>query len=96
MDPFTFRPLVRSYYSLINYLRADYKITDRYVDGYDKYGPKYRVETACGWSGWEWNLAKHVKNVKERVRDDIKKHGFVYKDTTYYFNHQLLDSFYNE
>lgn len=69
---------------------------DKYVDGYDKYGPKYMIETACGWSGWDWNLATHVKNIKERVRDDIKKHGFVYRGTTYYFNHQLLDCFYNE
>jgi hypothetical protein len=96
MDPFTFRPFVRSYYSLLYNLKNDYKIMDRYVDGYDKYGPKYRIETVCGWSGWDWLLEKHVKNIKEIVRDDIKNHGFVYRGTTYYFNHQLLDYFYNE
>lgn len=94
MDPFYFDPLIRNYFYVKCNIKKDYKIVDRYVNDYDHYGPKYWIETHNGLECWEWELETHIRKHITKLRDYIKKNGFVFKGTTYYFNHNLLDDFY--
>tara|TARA_B110000285_G_C14576970_1_gene360393 strand:+ start:181 stop:462 length:282 start_codon:yes stop_codon:yes gene_type:complete len=82
-----------------SYIKYKFRKIDNYYEvissepyDCDKDGQINELYITSGESFLDYNLSHIVKTKKKDVIEDIKNNGYILKGTTFYYNHNKLDT----